>query len=363
MNFTLHLTNRCNLDCRYCFEHRTGFSAHEPSSMSLQTAIAAVDLMHKANHPRNGFALFGGEPMLEREVLYGLVSYVRSLGEAFSDRFDYKMTTNGLLLDEEFLQFAGKSRIEISLSHDGLMHDFMRVYPNGSGSSSDLLPKIELLLLYQPRALAMCTVTPQTVSLLADSVIWLADHGFRRIVTTIDYRPHAGWDENSMAELCRQYELLGQQYSDRFGTDKAFQYVNFEEKIKHHILGNRYCADQCHLGKKQPSVDVDGTIYPCVQFVGDPAYAMGNVFEGIDITRQQQVYESSFSPITQCEGCELQPRCTNHCCCLNYQLTGQLSTVSPVQCAHERNLIAVADTVASRLFQAKTEPFVHYFYT
>ncbi|MBQ1821013.1 MAG: radical SAM protein [Clostridia bacterium] len=350
MNFTLHLTADCNLACRYCYE------THSRAHMTEETAKKAVDLAFSFGHSKNGFSLFGGEPMLERGVIECICRYASEKAKAAETAVRFKMTTNGMLLDESFLQFANAQNLEIALSHDGLLQDVQRVTRDGKPTMKRLEPIVDLLLEYQPNAVAMQTVMPSTVDRMAESVQWLYERGFSRINTAIDYRVDAGWDDASMAVLKTQYERIADLCDAHFDDVRPLHYLNFLSKIAAY-LNDRPCLE-CKLGMRQPSVSWDGSIYPCNQFLNLPAYRMGDVNSGLNREKQREIYRASLDPEPDCEGCAIADRCRHHCACLNFSLTGQMHEVAPVQCEHERILIPVADGLAERLYTRKSARFL-----
>ena len=349
MNFTLHLTADCNLACRYCYE------THSRAHMTEQIAKRAVDLAFSCGHERNGFSLFGGEPMLERDLLELIITYAWEKAQASGTTVKFKMTTNGTLLDEPFLAFADAHNLEIALSHDGLLQDVQRVTRDGSPTMEKLEPVVDLLLQHQPNAVAMQTVMPSTVERMAESVEWLYLRGFSRINTAIDYRVDAGWDDASMAVLKAQYERIADLVALQFDEKRPLLYLNFWSKISAY-LNDRPCLE-CKLGVRQPSVAPDGTIYPCNRFLNRKDYRMGDVWTGIDRDAQKRIHAVSLSPEPDCEGCAIADRCRHHCACLNFGLTGDMHTVAPVQCEHERILIPIADDLAARLYANNSARF------
>ena len=224
-----------------------------------------------------------------------------------------------------------------------------------------LEPIIDLLLRYQPDAIAMQTVTPHTVDRMAESVEWLYSRGFSRINTAIDYRPDAGWDDESMAVLKEQYQAIAALSEAHFDDARPLRYLNFISKIAAY-LNDRPCIE-CKLGMRQPSIAPDGSIYPCNQFLNLEAFRMGDVETGIDVEKQKQIYLASLAPEPDCEGCAIADRCRHHCACLNFSLTGHMHEVAPVQCEHERILIPIADELAARLYEKKSERFLRYYGT
>lgn len=350
MNFTLHLTADCNLSCRYCYEK------HSHERMSTETALSACELMFSYGHKKNGFSFFGGEPLLCRKTIIRVLEYCEELNRAHGASLSYKMTTNGLLLDEAFIETANRHKLEIALSHDGVLQDTQRVFPDGRGTSRLLEPKIDLLLKLQPNAIAMMTVLPENVGRLAESVEWLYARGFSRVNTAIDCRPNNAWDDNSMEELDAQYGILAEFCASHFDDERPLHYLNFESKIACH-LESRSCIE-CRLGYKQPSIAPDGSIYPCNQFLNIPEYRIGSVSSGIDEQARERIYQMSLLPEASCDGCALAKRCRHHCACLNFSMTGNMHEVPPVQCVHEQSVIQNADRMAELLYERKSPRFM-----
>lgn len=350
MNFTLHLTADCNMACRYCFQE------HSPVKMEKATALAACDLLFSFGHRKNGFSLFGGEPLLCRDVIEEVLTYCEKLNEKRVGSVSYQMTTNGTLLDESFLKLADKHDIAIALSHDGLLQDIQRVRRDKSPTLAALEEKIDLLLSHQPNAIAMLTVMPENIGLLSKSVEWLYKRGFSRVNAAIDYRPEAPWDDASMDALDREYQTLAALCAEHYDDPRPLRFLNFESKIAA-FLEDRRCIE-CRLGIKQPSIAPDGIIYPCNQFLNLKEYRMGDVWNGIDAAAQRRINEASNAQEVSCEGCAIEKRCRHHCSCLNFSMTGDMHTVPAVQCMHEQSVIRNADALAAELYKRKSPRFM-----
>lgn len=353
MHLTLHLTDACNLACSYCYVRQ------RPRTMDAATARAAVDMA--AEMPGDtGLVFFGGEPLLCRGLIYDTVAYAKEVGKQKNHTFYFKITTNGTLLDEEFLQFTRENAMMVGFSHDGLAQDAFRRTHEGDPTFSRLEPIIPLLLRYQPYAVAMTTVNPETVSRLADSILWLFDRGFRYMVTSLNYSGH--WDEKSMAELEKQYKRLAGQYIAWTRQEEKFYLSPFEMKIRSHIRGEKYCDDRCQLGKKQISVAPDGRLYPCIQFVDRDEYGMGDVWAGIDRQKRQAIRQLGQQTDPACLQCAIRGRCLHTCGCLNLRTTGDVARVSPVQCRHEQMLLKITDRMAETLYRERNPLFIHKHY-
>lgn len=351
MHYTLHLTTACNMACKYCYVEQS------PAVMPIEVARAAVDAAEKDGGSA-GIIFFGGEPLLHKDLIYETVDYARHVQAGGHTRFHFKVTTNGLLLDEDFLRFSRDANLFIALSHDGVQaaHDLNRVDAAGQGTFERLSPVIDTLLDARPYAPVMMTIDPSCVKYYAEGVEYLYHRGFRYLICSMNY---AGtWDEDALSELERQYKLLAKFYEDHTLAEDKFYLSPFEVKLASHIHGANYCAERCELGKKQLSVAPDGSIYPCVQFVGDVEYAIGHIQSGIDEEKRLRLYRINEAEKPSCEGCAVKGRCNHHCGCLNRQSTGSITKVAPSLCAHERILLPIADRLGARLYKKRSAMFI-----
>jgi uncharacterized protein len=362
VHLTLHLTARCNLSCRYCY-----VSPHEGADMSLETAKAAIDLsvsgnLRKQSDDSLGIVFFGGEPLLRKDLIAEIIRYCRAVESNSGQKFYFKATTNGLLLDEGFLADNDTAAAFVALSHDGVKpaHDAQRMDAAGHGSFDQLAAVIPLLLRYKPYAPVLMVITPETLRYYAQSVAFLFEQGFRYLICSLDYS--AQWDSPSVKELQRQYEKIADWYYAKTMEEEKFYFSPFEVKIASHVFPGSCKRDRCELGLRQISVAPDGRLYPCVQFVGDGAYAIGNVFQGIDEQARRRIYEQNAREKASCMECAIRDRCNHYCGCLNRQATGSIDTVSPMLCAHEQAVIPIVDKLASRLFEKRNPLFIQKHY-
>ena len=202
------------------------------------------------------------------------------------------MTTNGLALDEEFLDLAVANDLMIAMSLDGVRrsHDRHRRLPDGRGSFGRLLPKLRMLLAARPYSSVLMTVNPDTVREYAESVCFLLDEGVRYLIVSLNYAGR--WTEEALQELRRQYERLGDLYVEWTRRERKFYLSPFEVKLCSHINGRAWREDRCQLGIRQISVDPRGYLYPCVQFTAagpQSRWCIGHVATGIDEAAQAAV--------------------------------------------------------------------------
>ncbi len=354
MHYTLHLTNDCNLGCHYCYVHKQA-----KKEMSFKTARAAVDNAAQKG-ARIGLSFFGGEPLLKKELIRETVAYAKEVGKREGCQFHFKITTNGTLLDDEFLKFCSDNSVMITVSLDGTKHahDAHRILKNGQGSYSRVEESARMLLEYQPYACVMMVVNPDTIGYYADGVQNLFDLGFRYFICSLNYERAAAWTDEHMKELSRQFDIISDMYIKWTLDEEKFYFSPFEVKMRSHIDGDAYCEQRCQLGIKQLSVDTDGGLYPCVQFAGEDQYCVGDVFSGIDIQRRNELYHKAEETSGACAECAIRKRCNHNCGCLNKQATGEINSVSPVLCAHEKLAITAADRTANILYSKGSRLFL-----
>lgn len=360
MHLTLHLTGACNFRCRYCYA-----DSHHGGDMSLETAKAAIDLALRdsfGSRQSLGIIFFGGEPLLQHALIREIVLHTRELGTSKGQDFHFKMTTNGSLLDEDFLIDGVTRDIFVALSLDGVRraHDAHRLGLSGKGTFAQIEKKAALLLRHKPYAPVMAVVNPDTVEYYADSVRYLFESGFRYLIFSLNYA--ADWNRRDLRRLERQYEKIAAWYEEETLKESKFYFSPFEVKIGSHIRPGSCARERCELGQKQISVAPDGGIFPCVQFVGDAEYCIGNVRSGIDGGRRQELFQHSNREEGSCKECAIRHRCNHFCGCLNRQSTGSIHRVSPVLCAHERMLVPIADRLGERLFKKRSALFVQKHY-
>jgi uncharacterized protein len=357
MHYTLHLTNNCNMACKYCY-----VEGSMEKNMTFETAKKVIDLAAENKGKSTGIIFFGGEPLLLKDLIKEVIKYSNEKEKENGCSFHYKVTTNGTLLDEEFLRFSCDEDLFIALSHDGIQtaHDKNRVNKEGMGTFSVLDEKISLLLEYRPYAPVLMVIDPNTVQYYTDSVIYLYDKGFKYIICSLNYA--GGWDEKKLKVLKDEYRKLADFYYEHTMAEDKFYLSPFEVKISSHIQGNNYCHERCELGLRQISISPEGLFYPCIQFVGDEKYAIGDVDSGIDEVNRQRLYTYNEEEKDTCRDCAIRKRCNHYCGCLNKQTTGRIDTVSPILCAHERILLPIADRLAEKLYKKRSAMFIQKHY-
>ena len=349
MHLTLHLTERCNMACRYCYQ--------TPGACDMTPELARRAVRTCATGDNCGVIFFGGEPLLMQEQIW------RIIGDCNADdphRFHYKVTTNGLLLDEAFLKQAAQCRLHVAMSHDGVReaHDAHRVLPGGGGTFDVLKPKLELLLRYQPYAPIMLTVNPETVRVLEKSVRWLQSAGAQYLIVSLNYA--GAWTDAHVRRLKRELQALARWHLENYREERKIYFSPFDKRMASHVFAGRGVS--CQLGKRQISVGADGTLYPCVQFVGRREYAIGDVERGLDEAKREAIFCRNEAEKPTCVECALNGRCHNKCGCMNIQTTGTLDEIPALLCEYERIILPLADHLADTLYKERNPLFLQRHY-
>lgn len=349
MHLTLHLTNRCNLACRYCYA-RNG-----STDMTFETAIAAIQ--HCAVGPNCGIIFFGGEPLLCKPLIWRIMDWCEAQE---AGRFHYKVTTNGTLLDESFLEESVRRGLHVALSHDGTRaaHDAFRVTADGGGTFTAVRAALKRLLAARPYSPIMMTVNPATIPLLSQSVMELQAEGVRYLILSLNYA--AAWTDADLRKLKKEFKKLALWHEDNYRRGRKFYFSPFDKRIASHIFPGR--GSSCRLGKRQISVGPDGRLFPCVQFVGRDEYAIGAAATGVDEEKREGIYQLNERDKPACDGCALLGRCHNKCGCLNIQTTGCIDHIPAILCEYERMMFPIADALAERLYKARNNLFMQRHY-
>ncbi len=332
--------------------------------MDLDTAKRAIDFLRSHSGGSCTVTFFGGEPLLEIQLAKEIVAYSR---REHDGRIQFRMSTNGTLINKDTLAFMKENDLFFVLSIDGSkeQHDKIRRYANNKGSYHAIDRNLDAVFEFNPYTIAVSVIVPETIAYLASGVEDLFSKGFRYILQTLDYS--AGWERKHIKRLEQQYKTLAHCYYDNILKGNKIYYSPFDERIKTHAQKPYGKGDLCDLANSQVAIAVSGRIYPCVQFIGtdDEAYqahSIGDVFSGFDEQKRLYYMEKNYADKESCAGCELQGRCATYCGCVNWRATGQLDRIPPIICEHERILMPIVDRLANKLWRKNAPLFKRKFY-
>lgn len=342
----LHIAHDCNLSCKYCFAGEGEYHG-DRALMSFDIGKRALDFLieNSGNRVNLEVDFFGGEPLLNFDVVKKLVEYGRSREEPCNKKFRFTLTTNGVLLNEEIMEFANKEMANVVLSIDGRknVHDKMRPFPNGEGSYDLVLPKF--LDFAKKRGeksyYVRGTYTHHNLDFSKD-VLHLNDLGFDQIsvepVVAPDNMDYAIKEED-LPELFSEYDNLAKEMLNRKKMGKGFNFFHFMIDL----TGGPCAAKRlsgCGSGTEYLAVTPWGDLYPCHQFVGMEEFLLGNVEEGIK--RQDICEEFKLCNVyakEECKKCFAKFYCSGGCAANSYHFNGNVNDTYEIGCALQRKRV------------------------
>lgn len=358
----LHAAHDCNLRCSYCFAS-TGDFKGERGLLDLETGKKALEfIVEHSGHRRNlEVDFFGGEPMMNFSVVKQLVQYGRELEKPNNKKFRFTITTNGMLLNDEAMEFINKEFVNVVISLDGRreVHDRMRKTRNGAGSYEHIAPKAVKLAesRNQEDYYVRGTFTKYNKDFDKD-VLHLADLGFRQIsiepvVAADEEDYHLSFED--LPEINDSYERLMQAYLDRKKEGRGFNFFHFMIDLEQGPCAAKRVTG-CGAGNEYIAVTPKGDIYPCHQFVGDEAFRMGSVLDGSFDKKMQQVFRSSnvFSK-EKCMSCWAKFYCSGGCAANAQHFSGDINQPYELGCEMEKKRLECALALKALDLLAKEE--------
>ncbi len=345
----LHIAHDCNLACKYCFADEGEYHGRR-AFMSEETGKKALDFLVKNSGNRINLEVdfFGGEPLMNFDVVKAIVEYGRSLEERHHKKFRFTLTTNGVLLKEEMFEFINKEMSNVVLSIDGRkqVHDYMRPFRSGAGSYELIVPKFQKLaeLRNQMDYYVRGTFTKHNMDFSKD-VLALADLGFEQISVepvvgdeTYDYT----FKNEDLPTLLEEYDRLAKALLKRREEDKPVNFFHFMIDLS----GGPCVAKRlsgCGSGTEYLAVAPWGDLYPCHQFVGKEEFLLGNLDTGIiqqeivDQFKKCNVYAKK-----ECSDCFAKFYCSGGCAANAYEFSGNINGVYEPGCQLQRKRIECA---------------------
>ena len=342
----LAVTYRCNLRCPYCYVKLTS-----STTMPFETAARAVELALEAL-PDGGalyLAFFGGEPLLEPELIARAVAHARARGQSRGIRVFPRLTTNGTCLTPETLAMLQREEFEVTLSLDGVpaAHDRNRFLASGAGSFALVEEGIQRARAAGMALRANMVVDPSTVRDLARGV----EHVLSMGVTEVELSPNydADWDDAALAVMDAQYRQIGAAYTRSMSEGRRFALGFLETKLAVASRGGYQESEHCAFGVGEMAVDPVGRIFPCERLIrdgGGDEMVIGRLPEGIDAARLARIRAPRGVLTSECQDCGLNGMCTNWCACVNYSRTGAINEPDGLVCFIEDLCTSVAEDVA-----------------
>ncbi len=358
----LHVAHDCNLRCRYCFAS-TGDFGGTRTMMPVEIGKMAIDYLIKYSGSRHNLELdfFGGEPTMNFELVKEVVRYARSLEKAHNKNFRFTITTNGILLDDDKIDFINKEMFNVVLSVDGRkeVNDRVRARVDGSGCYDSMMPKFKRLV--EKRGDGQYYVRGTFTKFnkdFAEDVLHLNQEGFDQISVepvvadpNLDYA--LTWDD--LPEVFAEYERLAKILLERKKTGTGFNFFHFMLD-----LDQGPCAVKrlkgCGCGNEYVAVTPDGDVYPCHQFVGHEEWKMGSVLDlSIDEKKKEMFVHSSVLDKPECKKCWAKFYCSGGCNANNMQYARNILTPYTLACEMEKKRLECAIMIKAALDEWSTE--------
>ncbi len=358
----LHIAHDCNLACKYCFAQEGEYHGRR-ALMSFEVGKKALDFLvhHSGSRVNLEVDFFGGEPLMNWQVVKDLVSYGRSLEEPYHKRFRFTLTTNGVLLNDEVLEFVNKEMANVVLSIDGRkeVHDLMRPFRGGQGSYEGIVPKFQKAaesrgqMNYYVRG----TFTRNNLDFSRD-VMHLADLGFKQIsVEPVVAAPEDDYAlrQEDVPELLAEYDKLAVELLNRKKQGKGVNFFHFMIDLE----GGPCVAKRlsgCGSGTEYLAVTPWGDLYPCHQFVGKEEFLMGNVDEGITNTAIRDEFKTcNVYAKEKCRDCFAKFYCSGGCAANSYNFHGHINDAYDLGCELQRKRIECAIMIKAALADLEGE--------
>ena len=331
----LHMAHTCNLVCDYCFAGQGRYHGKD-ALMSLETAKHAIDFLIANSGSRHNLEVdfFGGEPLLNWEVLKETVKYSRDIEGSHGKNIRFTLTTNGVNLNDEVTEFCNREISNVVLSLDGRRetHDARRKTPSGGGSYDLIVPKFKRFAEQRDGGYYIRgTYTSQNKDFLSD-ILHIAELGFTELAMEPAVSAEGdplGLTERDLPELYIQYELLAQEMAKRQHDGNPFTFYHYTLNLEDGPCAYKRSRG-CGSGTEYFAVTPEGMLYPCHQLVGETEFIAGNVTDGV--MDGYTFRRAGINTRAECRDCWAKLYCSGGCAANAYHSTGDVDGVYSLGC-------------------------------
>ena len=352
----LHIAHDCNLKCSYCFASQGNFKG-ERTHMSLETGKKALEFLAKNSGNRRNLEVdfFGGEPLMNFQVVKDLVSYGRDIEKTYNKNFRFTITTNGVLLDDDKIDFINENMDNVVLSLDGRkeINDAMRKTINDGGSYDVILPKFKAMVDkrgdkdYYIRG----TFTNHNID-FSNDIMDFYNQGFKKVsiepVVTSEEMEYALRNEH-LEDVLKEYEKFSKEYIDIKKKDKDFYFFHFMIDLKQGPCIIKRSVG-CGAGSEYLAVTPDGELYPCHQFVGETEFMLGTLDTGIKNEELREKFKmANIYNKEVCKECWARYFCSGGCHANAYFAHNDLMKPYDLGCEMEKKRIECSISILANL--------------
>jgi uncharacterized protein len=352
----LHVAHDCNLLCKYCFASQGDFDGQR-SFMSEEVGKKALDFLIENSGSRRNLEVdfFGGEPLMNFDVVKRLVEYGRSIEKEAGKRFRFTMTTNGVLLNDENMKYINENMDNVVLSIDGRkeVNDYMRYTVNGKGTYDMIVPKfLKMAKMRNGKDyFVRGTFTRKNLDFSKD-VLHLADLGFDSTsiepVVTEDQYDYA-LKEEDLDTIFKEYELLAKEYVNRRKEGNGFSFFHFMLDLNQGPCVIKKLSG-CGAGSEYLAITPEGDVYPCHQFVGNEDFLMGSVLEGnVDMSISKDFGQAHVYNKEKCNDCWAKFYCSGGCHANAYNFNKDIHKPYELGCEMEKKRIECSLAIQANL--------------
>ena len=352
----LHIAHDCNLACKYCFAEEGEYHGRR-ALMSFEVGKKALDFLiaNSGNRVNLEVDFFGGEPLMNWDVVKQLVEYGRSREKECNKKFRFTITTNGVLLNDEIMDFCNREMSNVVLSLDGRkeVNDRMRPFRNGSGSYDLIVPKFQKFAESRGTKdyFVRGTFTRNNLDFSKD-VLHFADLGFKKLSiepVVADPKEPYSIREEDLPQIMEEYDRLAKEFIKREKEGRGFQFFHFMIDLNQGPCVAKRLSG-CGSGTEYLAVTPWGDFYPCHQFVGMEDFLLGNVDEGITNTKVRDEFKlCNVYAREKCRDCFARFYCSGGCAANAYNFSGDITGAYEIGCAMQKKRIECAIMIRAAL--------------
>ena len=352
----LHIAHDCNLACKYCFAEEGEYHGRR-ALMSCEVGKKALDFLiaNSGNRVNLEVDFFGGEPLMNWDVVKQLVEYGRSREKECNKKFRFTITTNGVLLNDEIMDFCNREMSNVVLSLDGRkeVNDRMRPFRNGSGSYDLIVPKFQKFAESRGTKdyFVRGTFTRNNLDFSKD-VLHFADLGFKKLSiepVVADPKEPYSIREEDLPQIMEEYDRLAKEFIKREKERRGFQFFHFMIDLNQGPCVAKRLSG-CGSGTEYLAVTPWGDFYPCHQFVGMEDFLLGNVDEGITNTKVRDEFKlCNVYAREKCRDCFARFYCSGGCAANAYNFSGDITGAYEIGCAMQKKRIECAIMIRAAL--------------
>ena len=335
----LHVAHSCNLSCSYCFASQGRYHG-DRALMSFEVGKRAMDFLIENSGTRRNLEVdfFGGEPLMNFDMVKKLVAYCREQEKIHNKNFRFTMTTNGVLIDDDVIDFCNKECHNVVLSLDGRkeVNDRFRVDCAGNGSYDRIVPKFqEFVKKRGDKNYYMRGTYTHFNTDFTNDIFHMADLGFTELSmepVVCDPSDPSALTEADLPILKEQYEILAKERIKRDREGRGFTFYHYMIDLTGGPCIYKRISG-CGSGTEYMAVTPWGDLYPCHQFVGDPKYLLGDIWKGVTNTAVRDEFKHCNAYARkECQDCWAKLYCSGGCAANSYHATGSITGVYEYGC-------------------------------